>query len=74
MAVKRKNTSFRKTKKAWKKRGHNVTSSKASKRGMRGAPKDPGPVKMRNPPKGWIPAKAVRVVKRNGKTIVEVKR
>ena len=31
-------------------------------------------VKMRKAPKNWINAKAVRVVKRNGKTIVEVKR
>lgn len=31
-------------------------------------------VKMRKAPKGWIAAKAVRVVKRGGKTIVEVKR
>ena len=32
------------------------------------------PVKMQKVPKGWIKAKAVRVVTRNGKKIVEVKR
>lgn len=32
------------------------------------------PVKMRKAPKGWMTAKAVRVVKRGGRTIVEVKR
>jgi hypothetical protein len=31
-------------------------------------------VKMRRAPKGWIKAKAVRVVRRGGKRIVEVKR
>lgn len=30
--------------------------------------------KMRKAPKGWMTAKAVRVVKRGGRTIVEVKR
>jgi len=28
----------------------------------------------KNPPKGWIKANAVRVVRRNGRTILEVKR
>ena len=35
--------------------------------------KNPG-VKMRRAPKGWIKAKYVRVVRRGGKRIVEVKR
>lgn len=37
------------------------------------APKKNAP-KMRKAPKGWMAAKAVRVVKRGGKTVVEVKR
>ena len=31
-------------------------------------------VKMKRAPKGWMKAKAVRVVKRGGRTVVEVKR
>jgi hypothetical protein len=36
--------------------------------------KNPGGVKMRKAPKGWMKAKAVRVVRRGGKRIVEVRR
>ena len=35
--------------------------------------KNPG-VKMRKAPRGWIKAKAVRTVRRGGRTIVEIKR
>lgn len=35
--------------------------------------KNPG-VKMRKAPKGWVKAKAVKVVKRNGKQVVLIKR
>jgi hypothetical protein len=35
---------------------------------------NPPKVKMRKAPKGWIKAKYVRVVRRGGKRIVEVKR
>jgi hypothetical protein len=45
---KKKNASFRKTKKTWKKRGHNITSSKKHKKVMRGSPRDPGSVRLRN--------------------------
>ena len=36
--------------------------------------KNPGGVKMRKAPKGWMKAKAVRVVRRGGRRIVEVRR
>ena len=52
---------------AKKKARREARAPKAAKR------KNPG-VKMRKAPKGWIKAKYVRVVRRGGKRIVEVKR
>lgn len=89
MPAKRKNGpySLRKTKKRIKKTapslrttylGGKVRSLKPSRsRGRRVGKLETYenlPVKMRKAPKGWIAAKAVRIVKRGGKTIVEVKR
>ena len=52
---------------AAKKKARRKARPKAAKR------KNPG-VKMRKAPKGWIKAKAVRTIRRGGRTIVEVRR
>jgi hypothetical protein len=44
----------------------------AKKKRMREMIRESKPRK--NPPKGWIKAKAVRVVRRNGRSILEIKR
>jgi hypothetical protein len=62
---------------AYKYRGPSRAQLKRQDRQLYEAQKkagNPSRVKMRRPPKGWIKAKAVRVVTRGGKRIVEVKR
>ena len=52
---------------AKKKARRKARAPKAAKRKNTG-------VKMRKAPRGWIKAKAVRTIRRGGRTIVEVKR
>jgi hypothetical protein len=55
-------------KKARRKRSLRAPGARARRKSVK------NPVKMRKAPKGWMKARAVRVVRRGGKRIVEVMR